>query len=139
VAVTAAPSAAPARDLAFEAAKTASMQRVATSVSSVDSLSMAQNASFGTTRRAGSHIFVLRDSMWTDAAIGARAQSGQTVRIKAFSKAYFDLIDAVPELRAVFAVGERVTARGRSVTLVVSDSGVEELPAQDVKMIAHNW
>jgi hypothetical protein len=61
------------------------------------------------------------------------------VRIKAFSKAYFDLIDAVPDLRAIFAIGDRVTARGRAVTVVVSESGAEQLSAGEVRVIAGSW
>ena len=89
-------------------------------------------------KRAGTHTFVLRDGVWTDAAYKANS-SVRTVRIKAFSKAYFDLINALPELRSVFAVGEKVTVQGRSVAVVVSESGVEELSANEVKMVAVGW
>jgi len=88
-------------------------------------------------KRAGSHTFILKDGMWTDVR---PAPSGtRTIRIKAYSKAYFDLIDAVPDLRAIFAIGDRVTAQGRAVTVVVSDSGVEQLGGVEIKMVANNW
>ena len=76
--------------------------------------------------------------MWTDIKPASSA-SARTVRIKAFSKAYFDLIDAVPDLRAIFAIGDRVTVRGRAVTVVVSESGTEELSVGDVRGIARDW
>jgi Ca-activated chloride channel homolog len=127
----------PARDRAFEAAKAASAQRVATSVAALDSMSGYAGAS-GAVKHAGSHTFVLRDAMWTDVRPAAPASS-HTVRIKAFSKAYFDLIDMVPELRAMFAIGDRVTVRGRAVTVVVSESGAEELSAAEVRSVVGSW
>ena len=89
-------------------------------------------------RRVGRHTVVLRDGMCTDAVYKANS-SVKTVRIKAFSKAYFDLINALPELRSAFAVGEKVTVQGRSVAVVVSESGVEELSANEVKMVVGGW
>jgi Ca-activated chloride channel family protein len=134
-----APMAASVRERAFESAKAASAQRAMTSMASLDSMSVS-GANGTLTKRAGSRTFTLRDGMWTDARIAAGSeQSGRTVRIKAFSKAYFDLIQAVPELRAIFAVGDKVTARGRNVTLVVSDSGVEELSGSELKGIVNTW
>jgi hypothetical protein len=81
---------------------------------------------------------MLRDGMWTDVKPAAKG-SVRTVGIKAFSKAYFDLIDAVPELRAIFAIGDRVTAQGRAVTVVVGEAGVGELSAADVRAVATAW
>ena len=89
-------------------------------------------------KRAGSHTFIVRDGMWTDIK-PADSVSAHTVRIKAFSKAYFDLIDAVPDLRAIFAIGDRVTVRGRAVTLVVSESGAEQLSAGELQSVAKGW
>ncbi|HKW50030.1 MAG TPA: hypothetical protein VJN70_21400, partial [Gemmatimonadaceae bacterium] len=80
-----------------------------------------------------------KDGAWTDLRPAPTGKSVQTVRIKAFSKAYFDLIDAVPELRAIFAVGDKVTAQGRAITLVVSEDGKEQLSATEVKAVADKW
>ena len=103
--------------------------------------SMTQFSNRGRTdmvKRAGAHTFVLRDSIWTDVTYKPNA-SVKTIRIKAFSKAYFDLINALPELRSVFAVGEKVTVQGRSVAVVVSESGVEELSSSEVKGVVAAW
>jgi Ca-activated chloride channel family protein len=131
---------APSRDRAFEQAKVASAQRAVASIATLDSMSvMATGAgSGGPVQHAGSHTFVLRDSMWTDVK-RAPAAPGRTIRIKAFSKAYFDVSQAVPELRAIFAIGDRVTAQGRAVTVVVSDSGVEELSGSEVASLVKSW
>ena len=128
----------PARDRAFESAKAASAQRVATSVAALDSMSAGYTGTTGAVKRAGSHTFVLKDGMWTDVK-PASSTSVRTVRIKAFSKAYFDLIAAVPELRALFAIGDRVTVQGRAVTVVVSESGAEELTAGEVRLVNGGW
>jgi hypothetical protein len=61
------------------------------------------------------------------------------VRIKAFSKAYFDVIDAVPELREILALGDRVTAQGREVTVIVSDSGAEALSTSEIGKVQKEW
>lgn len=134
----AAPAAAPVRAQAFEAAKAASAQRVATSVAALDSMSVGYAGASVAVKRAGSHTFVSRDGMWTDVKPAEQA-SARTVRIKAFSKAYFDLIDAVPDLRAIFAIGDRVTVRGRAVTVVVSESGAEELTGAEVRAVVSDW
>jgi Ca-activated chloride channel family protein len=134
------PAAAPMRDQAFEQAKAASAQRAATSLAYFDSTrTVAGGALARATKRAGSHTFILKDGTWTDLRPAPTGASAKTVRIKAFSKAYFDLIDAVPELRAIFAVGDRVTAQGRAVTVIVSESGSEQLSATDVGAFVKGW
>jgi Ca-activated chloride channel family protein len=134
-------SAAPVmRDKSFEEAKAASAQRVAMSTVVIDSMmrrAIGGGAAGSNMKRAGSHTFILKDSVWTDVR---QASSGtRTIRIKAYSKAYFDLIDAVPDLRAIFAIGDRVMAQGRAVTVVVSDSGVEQLGGVEITMVANSW
>ena len=135
-----APAAAPAqtRDQAFEQAKVASAQRAATSLAVMDSTSVSEmRGRSASIKRAGSHTFVLRDGMWTD--VKPAAAGAKTIRIKAFSKAYFDVISAVPELRELFAVGDRVTVQGRAITLVVSSDGKEELSAAEMKVVSGGW
>jgi hypothetical protein len=90
-------------------------------------------------KRAGSHSFVLKDGVWTDVRPAPTGKSVPTVRIKAFSKAYFDLIDAVPDLRAIFALGDKVTAQGRAVSVVVSESGEEQLSAGEIRTVVASW
>jgi Ca-activated chloride channel family protein len=139
------PSAAPAmmRERAFDMAKAASAQRVATTTAALDSMSAYSAGAAGGVasgaKRVGSHTFVLRDGVWTDVGRASASKSSRTIRIKAFSKAYFDLSNMLPELRGIFAVGERVQAQGRAVTLVVGESGVEELSAGDLRAIAGGW
>ena len=140
VAGSVAPAAAPmpTRNQAFEQAKVASAQRSAMSLAVMDSTSMREaRDQSATIKRAGSHTFVLRDGMWTD--VKPAAAGAKTIRIKAFSKAYFDVIDAVPELRQLFAVGDRVTVQGRAVSVVVSGDGVSEISVSELKTVAGGW
>ena len=131
------PAPAALRDMAFERAKAASVQRAAVSVAVADSVAFAgASATAGTVRRAGSHIFVLRDSVWTDAGYLHSATKVRTVRIKAYSKAYFDLMDALPELKSVFAIGDRLVVKGRAVAIAVGAEGLESV---DVRSVAKDW
>ena len=47
------------------------------------------------------------------------------MRIKAFSKAYFDLINELPDLQAIFVIGDRLTVRGTVVEVTPSRSKPE--------------
>ena len=143
------PAAAPMRDQAFEAAKVASAQRAATSLAAADSTTLqayaasapagAAGAITGNLKRASAHTFMMKDGAWLDLRPAPSGKSVQTVRIKAFSKAYFDLIDAVPDLRAIFALGDNVTAQGRAITLVVSEDGKEQLNAAEIRTVVAGW
>lgn len=116
----------------FEEARRASMQRASRSVADAEGDMDARQ-----TRRTTSRMFVLKDSVWTDTR-GAAARA-RTVRVRPFSDAYFALMNRTPELREVFALGERVEARGRAVTVVLAADGVERLSAADVDAITRDW
>ena len=81
-------------------------------------------------------MFVLRDGVWTDAA---RVDSGRTVKIKPFSEAYFKLIDAIPELRDVFALGDKVIVATRLMTVEVTDAGLATISDADLRAIQSSW
>src|SRR2546426_11757180 len=61
-------------------------------------------------RRVGGHLFVRRDSVWTDVAHG---DSLPVVRGAAFSDAYFALLRALPELVKPAAREAAVLVAGR--------------------------
>jgi hypothetical protein len=126
------PSAPPPAAVAFEEARIAASQRASRSVADAEGEMDRQK-----TRRTTSRMFVLRDSVWMDTR--AEAAQVRTVRVRPFSDAYFALMNRTPELREVFAVGERVEARGRAVTLVLAADGVERLSAAEVDAITRDW
>jgi Ca-activated chloride channel family protein len=129
-----APAAAPAamRDLRFEEAKTAAAQRMVVSASALDSMT----GPSASTRHVGTRAFMLRDGVWTDSRYNA---SMERVTIKPYSKAYFDVLEALPELRDVFSLGARVAVAGRTQAIVLADDGVSELPRDALARLARMW
>lgn len=121
----------------FEMAKAASMQRAAVTLAVVDSLSRqagARDAAGGI--RVDGRSFVLRDGVLTD----SRYRSGMpTTSIKPYSKAYFDVAERIPELKAVFARGDRLIVVGKSVAIRLDDSGAGELGAAALEALVKAW
>ncbi|MEO5904411.1 MAG: VIT domain-containing protein [Gemmatimonadaceae bacterium] len=121
---------------AFDAARAASEQRAAKSLAAADEIDFAKRNTSGVTRRVGARLFTFRAGTWTDAA---RSDSVRTVKIKPFSEAYFKLIDAIPELREVFALGEKVVVATRRLTIEVSDAGSATISESDLRSIESSW
>jgi len=135
---------APVAEQRFEMAKAASAQRAVASVAVVDSMKAAatppsadMRRDAATMRRIDARTFTLRDGVWTD----ARFRTGmETIIIKPYSKAYFDLVSQFPELRSVFALGNRVIVVGKSIAISLDESkGANELTAALQSSIARGW
>jgi hypothetical protein len=141
-AVAVAPAAAPAeptRERKFEMAKTAAAQRAATTLSSVDSASA--DLADATVRRIGARTFSLAGGMWTDVRY---VTTVRTVRVKAYSAAYFALLERVEDLRAPFALmgaggTPGVIVAGRAVAISVAADGVDTLSTRDIAAIESAW
>lgn len=136
VATTAAPppSAAEANAQSFEAARAAAKQRSATNLAAADEADFSKTS--GTTRRVGTRTFALRGDVWVDLR---RTDSAKVVKVRAFSDAYFKLMDAIPELRDAFALGDRVIVAGREIALEIGASGAESLSDADLRRITASW
>jgi Ca-activated chloride channel homolog len=131
-------AAAASRDQKFEAAKAASAQRSANSVAAIDSMRAAEirKESNATTRRIDGRTFALNAGVWTD----ARYRAGMTtIKIKPFSTVYFDLMKELPDLRAVFALGDKLIVVGRDRAIQLADDGVESMTAQALSALTKNW
>ena len=125
------------RQMRFESAKMATAQRAVSNVAVADSLSVAVSRDAArSTRRVDARTFVLRDSVWTDVRY---RPDMTTTQIKPFSKAYFDLIAELPELKSVFALGPKVIAVGKDRAISLSDRGAESLSRADLAAIARAW
>ena len=129
-----------ARASRFEEAKTASVQRAASSLAIVDSVSAASLAAAGdprtSTRRVDGRTFVRRDGAWTD----TRFHAGMpTTTIKPYSSAYWTVMDKLPELRAVFALGGSVTVVGRDRAIRVADDGMSDLSPAALDTLLNAW
>jgi Ca-activated chloride channel family protein len=126
------------RDARFESAKAASAQRKISTIAVADSLvaATARGDAARSVRRVDARTFLLRDSVWTDQRYRSEMP---TVTVKPFSKAYFDLLTTIPELRPVFALGSRVIVVGRDRAIALSDRGQETLTAAQVAALAKAW
>ena len=118
----------------FEAAKMASAQRSANSMAMLDSLSAASGAA-GTVRVVDGHTFTLRDGRWVD---GQLTDSTRTVQVQSFSKSYFALLDRIPTLRAMVALGDRVVMVGRDVAIEIVPQA-PELTGVELDRVVRAW
>jgi Ca-activated chloride channel family protein len=132
-----------AADRRFESAKAASAQRSVTSVMDADSIAVAAappaNSPSSTrvsTQRVDGRTFVLRDSVWTDTRY---RPTMTTTTIKPFSQAYFELLDRLPELRAVFALGARVLVVGKDRAISLAANGAAQLSTAELKTLVGAW
>jgi Ca-activated chloride channel family protein len=76
-------------------------------------------------RVAAGRTYLFRDGGWIDSE--ALTNPGKQLKVKFLSKAYFELLQARPELKTAFALGERVVvlvAKGKSV--IVGPEGEQE-------------
>src|SRR5690606_1753479 len=126
-----------ARQRRFEAARASAGQRDAMSLQAVtlmvDSLAV---KSGGVIRQAGDRTFVLRDGVWSD---GIERPDAEVVRVRAYSGAYFAILERLPQLADAMSLGERVRIAGRGVILEVSPTGVEQLSDAELRRIVASW
>ena len=81
-------------------------------------------------------LFEMRDGVWTDVAF----VEGQPVtELRAFSRAWFDLIQAMPELEVVLRENKSVVIAGQNLSLKVGDEGAEELTATELQEVVDGF
>ena len=151
-----APMPASAPSQRFEEARKATAQREAQSVGAMDKMMLSQivvtgagttatneklgavskDARADAAKRAGNHLFARRNGRWTDVAF---KEGTKVVKIKAFSPAYFKVLDAIPELRESFAVGEKVLVAGKHVAIEISEAGAEQLGDAELRTLKEQW
>jgi Ca-activated chloride channel family protein len=127
---------------AFAAARRASEQRAAKSLADVaatppaSAVDSSRRDANGALRQVGDRTFFHRDGRWTDTRL---RDSVRKVTVQPYSAAYFALVERIPELKAMFALGERVTVGGRAVTLELDDRGSERLSVAELTAIVRDW
>lgn len=140
VVVTGVAASAPA---AFEQARKATAQRAATTLAAADAATAAGavDTAGGATRHIGDRTFVLANGIWSDthAAAALKDSSLTKVRVQSFSAAYFRVLDIVPSIKPMLALGDHVIVIGRGVMLEVGPDGVTDLSAQDVAALRAGW
>jgi Ca-activated chloride channel family protein len=130
----AAPPPVSANATAFEKTREAAKQRTATSLAAADEADHV--GIVGASRRVGTRTFTMKGDTWTDTR---RDDSAKVVKVKAFSDAYFKIMEAIPELREVFALGNKVVVVGRDVVIEVGTDGSESMSESEMKRIQSQW
>jgi Ca-activated chloride channel family protein len=116
----------------FDQAKAAAEMRDARSVGQMDAAMDAARM-----RRAAGRTFVMRDSSWVEQR--AAGTDARRVSVKPYSAAYFALMERVPELREVFALGDRVELQGVRLTLVLAADGIEVMSPRALTQFVQDW
>jgi Ca-activated chloride channel family protein len=76
-------------------------------------------------RVAAGRTYIFRDGGWIDSE--ALTHPGKQLKVKFLSKAYFELLQARPDLKAAFALGERVVVVvGKGKSIIVGAEGEQE-------------
>ncbi|MEP6690417.1 MAG: VIT domain-containing protein [Gemmatimonadaceae bacterium] len=131
-----------AREEQLEAAKKATAQRAVTSLSAADVLARSDRKDAtgrSATQRVGDRVFILTNDVWTDARLSANVQIPTVIRVQPFSDAYFAVINLVPELKPMLAIGERVKVAGRAVVVQVAPDGAKTLSDRDTQTLRTSW
>ncbi len=133
---TATPPRATAESRRFEDARASAKQRAATNLAVADEADLSKDGGAATRRRVGLRTFMLQGEKWVDSR---RADSLKVVRIRPFSEGWFKLVEAIPELKEVFALGDKVIVAGRALVIETSPDGKESLGDSELKAIQSNW
>jgi len=127
----------------FEIARKATAQRAATTLAAADAAIDTSNGSAvdGATRRVGDRSFIFANGTWADtrAAATERDSAVTRLRVQAFSAAYFRVLDIVPSIKPMLALGDHVIVTGRGVVLEVGPQGVTDLDARDIAALRAGW
>jgi Ca-activated chloride channel family protein len=84
----------------------------------------------GTLRRAAGRRFVVLGGTYVDARF---TEEMEVLKVKWGSDAYFNVLDALPELRPCLALGERVVVVVEGKALLVGDEGAEQMDAEAIR------
>lgn len=124
-------------EAAFRRAKeSGQMSRVTTLAeadAAADQKAVALTGASSEIRRAGSRVFTEVNGVWTDVNHG---DSLRVVTVVPFSKAYFAVTRAVPELVQSLKVGESVLVAGRKASFKVAVGGRETMSDAEVRAFA---
>jgi Ca-activated chloride channel family protein len=127
----------------FEAARKATAQRAAVSLSAADAASVGNSdpSGEGPVRHVGDRMFVLSNGIWTDSrsTTAATNAGAPKIRVKSFSAAYFKVLEIAPSISQMLALGDRVIVSGRGVILEIAPDGADSLSARDESLLRAGW
>lgn len=132
-----------AQEQRFEEARQATAMRASKSLAQADSLldtAAIGGAPTASLRRASNRMFERQSdtSAWVDRGY---KDGMRRIRIQAYSAAYFEVLDTMPELRAAFSLGDHVLVAGRAVAIEVTTAAdaATTLAAADRTALRENW
>ena len=98
----------------------------------LDEIVVTGSISGGRTRIVAGRSFTLRDGVWEDAA---HAPSRRIVHVQPYSRAYFALLRALPELSPVLRELDSAAVAGARVTVRVAAGGVSTLSDAEISRV----
>jgi len=60
-------------------------------------------------------------------------------KVRAYSDAWFKLIEAIPELREAFALGDKVKIAGKAIAIEVGDDGITSIDEATLRQMKERW
>jgi Ca-activated chloride channel homolog len=121
---------------AFEAAKAASNLRSVQTLAHAEVLRDTMMRDGVASRRVGTRMFTLRDSVWTDSRF---SEGKRVVTVNPYSEAYFALVRELPDLASAFALGESVLVCGTKMAIAIAPNGVAQLTRAQIGEIVAAW
>ena len=117
-----------AQRMSQAAAAPASGKQAVVGASAVRSLAQDEAAppEAETVRIVDNRTFFLKYGVWTESTYGDE----ETIKIVAFSAAYFDILSLEPELAPFFALGDRVILEVGAVYIEIGPEGAEALTSE---------
>ncbi len=78
---------------------------------------------------SGKIFYLSQSGEWTDEETDkTKKEENKTVKIKSFSKGYFELFNKKPELKEILSIGDKVKFIYNGWLIIIGDTGEEELP-----------
>lgn len=136
------PAAAPAAQsgaVAFERAKRSATLADSKSLAASDEVlgkRELEGSGRADTRRTGGRMFVQRAGVWTDLS---HTEGTEVLRVKAFSQAYFDLAEALPEIREWLTVGNDLIIGGKRVSIGIGSTGTAALSPGELDRVVQGF
>jgi Ca-activated chloride channel family protein len=119
-------------DVAFRRAKESGRLSQATTLAEAEAAAEDKLEALGSRdlRRVGGRVFAEVGGVWTDVNHG---DSLRVTTVAPFSKAYFAIVRALPELGPSLKVGDTLLVAGRRVSLKIAAGGRESLSDAEVR------
>ena len=80
-------------------------------------------------QQVGKINFYQTGAVWVQDGYDFEVKDEDVLKIKPFSTAYFELLNALPDLSAALALGDSVYLRHKGQQIVITDDGMETLEA----------